>query len=161
MILQGGVKRLDSREMPGKDWPYSARLRGREEKVMFRRLFSLVITLGVIAAGGLWYIAETEGDGDMCVARAELIASQIPPALDKLSAKHPLSVGLIRNVLNQDGVLDDLIMDIVADIISEEDMDEEVSQVECAMDYVRIYFNREGLQDEIVATLEAELGLES
>lgn len=126
-----------------------------------RKLISLVFTLAVLSGGLFFYVAETEGDGDMCVARANLMAAQIPPALDKLSAKHPLAIGLVRSMLNRDGALDDLLVDIIADTISQEDVDEERSQLTCAKDYVEIYLRREEIQDEIVYTIEQELGLES
>ena len=128
---------------------------------MIKNLFGLVIVLAISASGFFYYIAETEGDGDMCVAKANLMAAQIPPALDTLSEKHPWAIGLIRNFLNQDGALDDILIDIISEAINEEDVDDEKTQIECAIEYVDIYFRRDEIQAEIVLTVEEELGLES
>lgn len=125
-----------------------------------RTLLTGLVILAAAAIGLFFYVAETEGDGDMCVAKAELVAAQIPPALDILSARHPGSVGLIRSLFNKNGGLDAMIVDIVSASIQDEDLDEEKSQIECAWEYADIYFHRERVRNEIADAIEEELGLE-
>lgn len=124
-----------------------------------RNLLALLVVLGLGATGLFYYVAETEGDGDMCVARSRLFQEQIPPALDKLSEKYPGSIGLIRSLFNEGGKMDEFLIDVVAAYIEDEDEREEVSQLDCAWEYLRIYFNKEEIQDEIVASVEEGLGL--
>jgi hypothetical protein len=125
-----------------------------------RKLFSLMMLLGLGAFGLSIYIAQSEGEGDMCVARANLLAAQVSPALDTLSEKYPLRVGFLRSLFNQNGWLDGVLAEVVAEQISIEDVDEEKSQAECAWEYAKIYVRRADIQDEIVLAIEQEFGLE-
>ncbi|MFP4518751.1 MAG: hypothetical protein ACLFQ5_04780 [Oceanicaulis sp.] len=123
-----------------------------------KNLLALIGFLAVLA-GGAYLYAANEGGGDPCRARANMFADQIPPALDLLSARYPLRIGLIRTFLNDEGRLDGLVRDEAAARIHGIEEDEATNPVECAYGYYAIYLFRDQVREEIALTVERELGL--
>lgn len=122
---------------------------------MFRMLF-----LALIFGGGGWGAYEyvkAQGDGDACAARSALVADQVPHALDKLSAKYPLRVGLMRAFLGQNAEVDSIVKDVTRQMIDEEDAKNQPHPAECVAQYVGISFRKEQVREEIAKEIEREL----
>ncbi|XBQ15046.1 MAG: hypothetical protein ABL308_08740 [Oceanicaulis sp.] len=118
---------------------------------------NILAFIGLIAvvAGGAYFYAANEGGGDPCAARAEMFADQVPPALDIVAAEYPLRVGVVRNMLNDGGRLDDMLRDEAAGLIGGED----ATALECAYGYYGIWLFRDQVRQDIADEIEASLGL--
>lgn len=123
-----------------------------------KNLLALIGFLTVLAGGGYFYAAE-QGEGDPCRARADMFAAQVPPALDLLSAQYPLRVGLVRGMLNDRLPLDDIVREEAANQMIGLGEEAAKSPVECAYEYYAIWVFRDRVRTEIAAALQARLGL--
>lgn len=118
-----------------------------------------LIGLMTVLAGGAYLYASHQGDGDPCRARADMFADQVPPALDRLSARYPLRVGLVRTLVNDGGRLDALVRDQASDQIIGLGEEQAISPMECAYEYYAIWVFRDRVREEIAAALEVRLRL--
>lgn len=120
-----------------------------------RTLITIIVFVTVVATVNvvLW------GGGDPCRARAELVAAQTGPVLDKLSAKYPLSIGVGRRLADQNRRLQTMIEEVVAEHVLARDEERDTNFATCVWDYYAIRFRQEQVQDEAVAEIEAALGL--
>ena len=123
-----------------------------------KNLLALIGFVTVLAGGGYVYAAQA-GDGDPCRARADMFADQVPPALDLLSARYPLRVGLVRTLIDDRGRLDDLVRDQASDQMIGLGEEQAISPLECAYEYYAIHIFRDRVREEIAAALEVRLRL--
>ncbi|MGJ3232947.1 MAG: hypothetical protein ACFE0P_14250 [Oceanicaulis sp.] len=123
-----------------------------------KNLLALIGLLTVLAGGGYLYAAD-QGDGDPCRARADMFADQVPPALDLLSARYPLRIGLVRALVNDRGQLDALVRDQASDQMIGLGEEQAKSRLECAYEYYAIWVFRDRVREEIAAALEVRLRL--
>ncbi|MFW5661888.1 MAG: hypothetical protein ACOC05_10945, partial [Oceanicaulis sp.] len=83
-----------------------------------------------------------------------------PPALDELSAKYPLKIGLVRRSLDRRGLLDDLLRSGVADRLTDDSGENDASRIECAYEYYGIWIFRDRVRGEIALYLEDRFNLD-
>jgi len=84
------------------------------------------------------------------------IVQQIPYALDILAARHPIKVGLIRSLLNENGAMDSFVESFVR-----ESMDHQQSPgiIDSYITYYSVMFNKDEVRSEMATSLEKEFGL--
>lgn len=89
----------------------------------------------------------------MCEARMKFIADQAPFALEIEAARHPLSIGLVRSWLNQDGSLDTAIRGLLMTNSASSDL-----PIKCAMQTAWMHVApdqiRRALADEMENTFQ-------
>lgn len=122
------------------------------------RLVLMLLILVAVAAAAPWgYAAARFGELDLCTASAEAYAAEVPRALDLLSVRHPLSVGLIRGVLNETGAADEAARDLAAEVIRHDLQDVRWHQCYAAM--ARVMLSPEQIRTEMADEMERSLGL--
>ena len=122
------------------------------------RLLLLLLVLVVVAAAAPWgYAAARFGKLDLCAASAEAYAAEVPRALDVLSARHPLSVGLIRGVINETGEADAAAHAVALEVMRLDLQD--ASWNRCYLALARLMLSAERVRNEMADEIEQGLGL--
>lgn len=122
------------------------------------RLLLVLFVLLVVAAAAPWgYAAARFGKLDLCAASAEAYAAEVPRALDELAARHPLSLGLIRGVLNETGDADAAAHAIALEVMRLDLRDAHWSR--CYFTLVRVMLSAGRARNEIADEIEQRLGL--
>jgi hypothetical protein len=88
-------------------------------------------------------------------ATADEITQQVPYALDMLAARHPLKVGLLRSLLNNNGAIDKLTEDYVRSSMNRQN----TGLLDCYVIYYVVAFDQDGIRKDLADGLEKELGL--
>jgi hypothetical protein len=102
--------------------------------------------IGVVCVAAVILLPFKDGDSISGAAKNEVI-QQIPPALDILAARHPLKVGIIRALLNNNGAMDSFVQSYVRTSM-EQQKDPGVG--ESYLMYYFVIFNK----DEVRASLD-------
>jgi hypothetical protein len=124
-------------------------------KKKFRVIRVLLIVLGLFVAFVLAYPLK---DGNTaCSAMQEKVTEQVPGALDILSARHPIAVGLLRSLLNDQGAVDKTAQDYVRSSMSSQDP----STPACYTVYYAIQFDPDAFRTALANKIEQRLNLDS
>ena len=111
--------------------------------------------IGVVCVAAVILLPFKDGDSISGAARNEIV-QQIPPALDILAARHPLKVGLIRSLLNNNGAMDSFVQSYVR---SEMDQQKTPGLGESYLVYYFVIFNKDEVRAKIADSLETQFQL--
>jgi hypothetical protein len=115
----------------------------------------------IIVIGGVIGFPFLVGDGDPCKARAGVAAEHFEGAVETLSEKYPLRIGLVRALFNQHGQADAFMRSVVIEALGYNDEEEGTHPLECVRDYYILLVQEREVEAYIEAELEATLGLHS
>jgi hypothetical protein len=96
-----------------------------------------------------------DGDTPSNAARNEIVA-QVPYALDILSARHPIQVGLLRSQLNTNGEVDAF---VEAFIRTSMNQGKPLNIVDSYIAYYAVLFNKDRVRVDMANEFEKQLGL--
>ena len=120
-----------------------------------RTLFLIVLLISAIGIGVPFLI----GEGDACKARAGVAADRFEGAMDVLSDRYPLRIGLLRSLFNQGGQADALTKALIIEALGYSDEEEGTHPMACVRDYYILHIHQGEIEAEIVRELEAAFGL--
>jgi len=119
-----------------------------------RVLTVVAIGLAVVLAAVLLY--PLRNGGTVCDAAKQEVVAQIPYALDIVSARHPLLVGLTRSWLNGQGAFDRVAQDYVRTSMASNNP----GFVDCYVVYYTVMFNQDGVRQAEADWIEKQLSLQ-
>jgi hypothetical protein len=113
-----------------------------------------VVTIAVGLVVGLGY--PLRNGQSLRGATEDEITQQVPYALDILAVRHPLKVGLLRTLLNDQGAVDRLAQDYVR---SSMDRNRNVSAIDCYLAYYAVVFDKDDVRQGLADGLEKQFDL--
>ena len=113
------------------------------------------IGVGCVALATLLYPLRS-GVGVCDAVRLEIV-QQVSPAMDRLAARYPLQVGVIRSTFNDQGLIDNLAVEFITSTM--EANQKNPSATSCYVVYYFAMFDKERVQTMIAELIEKRLGL--
>ena len=108
--------------------------------------------VGLVALVLLWPLKD--GSSPSVAARNELVA-QVPYALDILSARHPIQVGLLRSQLSTNGEVDAFVESFVRTVM---DQGKTPNIFDSYRTYYVVMFKKDQVRNDMANEFEKELG---
>jgi hypothetical protein len=93
--------------------------------------------------------------GSICDATKAEVVEQLPYAMDIVSARHPLMVGLVRSWLNGNGDFDRVAKDYVRSSMEHDNP----GAVDCYIGYYTVMFDKDGVRQAEADWIEHQLNL--
>jgi hypothetical protein len=121
-----------------------------------------IIGVGVVVALTIFGFAMglvREGTDRICTFRTQFLIQQIPPSLDILAVRHPVSVGLVRKYFNDKGQIDSFIQQILLEFTKSEKLGKDDNLVSCTFQLAMIKLDDDGVRGKIADQAEAAFGL--
>ena len=113
----------------------------------------------MIAAGlvFLLILAYPLKDGEsFCDATKNVVVQQVPDALEVLAARHPLQVGVVRSMFNDQGAVDKFAEDYVRNNMLKQDP----STLACYAGYYAVIFNKDRVRSAEADWMEKQLPIQ-
>lgn len=94
--------------------------------------------------------------GSLCDATRNVVVQQVPDALEVLAARHPLQVGLVRSMFNDQGAVDKFAEDYVANNMLKQDP----GTMACYVAYYAVIFNKDKVRGAEADWMEKQLPIQ-
>ena len=111
--------------------------------------------IGVVFIAAVFLLPFKDGSSISDAAKNEVV-KQVPPALDILTARHPIKVGLIRSALNDQGDVDKFAQSYFR---TQMDHEKTPGAFESYLIYYVVMFDKDDIRKSIADTLEKQLDL--
>jgi hypothetical protein len=111
--------------------------------------------IGIVCIATVLLLPLKDGNSISDAAKNEVV-QQIPPALDILAARHPLKVGLLRGLLNDNGQLDSFVESYAR---ASMDQGKSPGLFDSYSLYYSVMFNKDKFRAEMADSIEQQFGL--
>lgn len=103
------------------------------------------------------FLYPLRGGGGICDQARDQVIQQVPPAVEILSARYPLQVGLLRSAFKDKGMVDGIAQEYVRASLQENQ--QEPGRLSCYLSYYVVMLNKDRVRTSIADWMETRLYL--